>query len=131
MTLKTFWKAVVAFVLIVSTLCLFPARTSACGPFFTDALFVFTKHADFPLEQFASGKLGIVQPTWARSYLVVAYRTLSANPLSEREAKGMTSLWNKRLNLSDVEGSEAMPKSWTDTRKKVPGAPEMAEIQVY
>ena len=131
MTLKTFWKAVVASVLIISTLCLLPSRTSACGPFFTDALFVFTKHADFPLEQFASGKLGIVQPTWARSYLVVAYRTLSANPLSEREAKGMTSLWKKRLNLSDDSGSEATPKSWTDARKKVPGAPEMAEVQVY
>ena len=131
MTLKHIWKAVIALTIIVSTLCLFPSRTSACGPFFTDAFFVFTKHPDFPLEQFAGGKLGIVQPSWARSYLVVAYRVLSANSLSEREAKDMTSLWKDRLNLSDDSGSESVPKSWTDTRKKVPGAPEIAEVQVY
>jgi hypothetical protein len=111
---------------------MFPSRTSACGPFFTDALFVFTKHPDFPLEQFAGGKLGIVQPSWARSYLVAAYRALSPNPLSEREAKDMTSLWKARLGLADDSGgSETMPKSWPDTRKKVPGAPEIAEVQVY
>src|SRR3954471_20847547 len=104
MTLKTFWKAVVAFVLIISTLSLLPSCTSACGPFFTDALFVFTKHPDFPLAQFAGGKLGVVQPSWARSYLVVAYRALSANPLSDRETKDMTELWNDRLNLSDNSG---------------------------
>src|SRR5436190_9080076 len=125
------WKALVALALIVSALCLFPSRTSACGPFFTDALFVFTKHPDFPLGQFAAGKLGVIQPSWARSYLVIAYRALSANPLSERETKDMTELWNDRLNLSDNSGTEMVPKSWTDARKKVAGAPDVAEIQVY
>jgi len=131
MTLKHSWKAVLALSLITSTLCMFPSRTSACGPFFTDALFVFTKHPDFPLEQFTGGKIGIVQPSWARSYLVVAYRVLSANPLSEREAKDMTSLWNDRLGLSNDSGSEIVPKSWTDARKKVPGATEITEVQAY
>jgi hypothetical protein len=125
------WKALVALPLIVSAMCLLPSRTSACGPFFTDALFVFTKHPDFPLAQYAGGKLGVVQPTWARSYLVVAYRALSANPLSDRETKDMTELWNDRLNLSDNSGTESVPKTWTDARKKVPGAPDLAEIQVY
>lgn len=125
------WQALVALALITSCLCIFPARTSACGPFFTDALFVFTKHPDFPLEQFASGRIGIVQPSWARSYLVVAYRVLSANPLSEREAKDMTSLWHDRLGLSGDSGSEIMSKNWTDARKKVPGATEITELQVY
>ncbi len=128
---KQTWQALVAVALIISCLCIFPSRTNACGPFFTDALFVFTKHPDFPLEQFANGKIGIVQPSWARSYLVVAYRALAANPLSEREAKDMTSLWNDRLNLSDNSGSETVPKSWADVRKKVPGAPEIKEVQVY
>src|SRR5580765_9019622 len=105
MTPKHICKAVLALTLITSSLCMFPSRTLACGPFFTDALFVFTKHPDFPLEQFAGGKLGIVQPSWARSYLVVAFRVLS-NPLSDREAKDMTSLWNDRLGLGDGSGSE-------------------------
>ena len=131
MTLKHFWKAVVAVVLTVCTLSLFPLRTSACGPFFTDALFVFTKHPDFPLEQFTGGKLGIVQPSWARSYLVVAYRVLSGSALSEREAKDMNNLWKARLNLSDESGEEIVGKSWTEVRKKVPGAPELTEMRVY
>jgi hypothetical protein len=29
---------------------LLPQRTQACGPFFTDAIFVFSKHPDFPLD---------------------------------------------------------------------------------
>src|SRR6266576_494294 len=118
MTLKHSWKAVVALTLIISTLCLFPSRTNACGPFFTDALFVFTKHPDFPLEQYAGGKLGIVQPSWARSYLVAAYRTLAASPLSEREASDMMNLWKDRLNLSDDSSAgEIIPKSWIEARK--------------
>src|SRR4051794_38517688 len=113
MTLKHSLNAVVALTLITSTLCLFPSRTNACGPFFTDAYFVFTKHPDFPLEQYAAGKLGIVQPSWARSYLVAAYRTLSASPLSDREASDMMSLWKDRLSLSDsYSGNEEIaPKS--------------------
>jgi hypothetical protein len=132
MTLKHIWKAVVALTLIISSLCMFPSRTHACGPFFTDAYFVFTKHPDFPLEQYAGGKLGIVQPSWARSYLVVAYRTLSDTPLSDREASDMMSLWKERLNMSDDSGGgESIPKSWIEARKKVPGAIAIEEVRTY
>ena len=56
---KNNFKALIALVLMTSVLCLFPARTRACGPFFTDAIFVFTKHPDFPLEQFAGALTGV------------------------------------------------------------------------
>src|SRR5436190_1587808 len=130
MTLKHVWKAVVALTLIISTLCLFPSRTSACGPFFTDALFVFTKHPDFPLDQFAGGKLGIVQPSWARSYLVVAYRTLAGTQLSDVEAKAVKSIWDDRLNHNDAT-DDSGTKEWIEARKKVPGATALNDIQVY
>src|SRR2546421_2856376 len=123
-------KALIALTLILSVSCLFPARTLACGPFFTDAIFVFTKHPDFPLENFAGGKLGIVTPTWARSYLVVAYRTLAGNPLSDGEAKDIKSLWDDRLNLND-HYDDSWSKKWIETRKKVPGATAIAEVQTY
>ncbi len=105
--------------------------TSACGPFFTDAIFVFTKHPDFPLETFAAGKLGVVSPSWARSYLVAAYRNLSGAPLSEAEAKGIKALWDARLNLGYDSSSEDWVKKWTEARKKVPGAPAAAEVNAY
>ena len=53
-------------VLIVSVSFLLPYRTQACGPFFTDAIFVYTKHPDFPLENFTAGKLGVLRPSYAR-----------------------------------------------------------------
>jgi len=124
------FKALIALTLIISVSCLFPSRTLACGPFFTDAIFVFTKHPDFPLEKFAGGKLGIVTPTWARSYLVVAYRTLAGNTLSESEAKDVKSLWDDRLNLSD-HYDDSGSKSWIEARKKVPGATAITEVQTY
>ena len=124
------FKALIALTLIISVLCLFPSRTLACGPFFTDAIFVFTKHPDFPLEKFAGGKLGIVTPTWARSYLVVAYRTLAGNTLSESEAKDVQSLWDDRLKLND-HYDDSWPKNWTEARKKVPGATAITDLQTY
>jgi hypothetical protein len=124
------WKVIVTLVLMVSFVCLLPSRTSACGPFFTDAIFVFTKHPDFPLEQFAGGQLGIVSPTWARSYLVVAYRALSGKPLSEAEAKAVRNLWDDRLNLNDTT-DDSGSKKWIEARKQVPGATAVTEIETF
>jgi hypothetical protein len=127
---KQNWKVILTLALITSFVCLFPSRTTACGPFFTDAIFVFTKHPDFPLEQFAGGKLGIVSPTWARSYLVVAYRALSDNPLSDGEAKAVKGLWDDRLSLTDTEDDSAT-RNWIEARKKVPGATAITEVQTF
>src|SRR5437660_5063020 len=57
----------------------------ACGPFMLDAVFTFTAHPEFPLEKFARGELGIIQPTYARSYLFVAYRYLNGTGFSSQE----------------------------------------------
>jgi len=124
------WKLVVTLVLIAFFVCLFPARTSACGPFFTDAIFVFTKHPDFPLEQFAGGKLGVITPTWARSYLVAAYRILSGNALSDSEAKALKSLWDDRLSLNDSQDDSA-GRNWIEARKKVTDATAITEVQTF
>lgn len=123
MILKQSPRGILALALIAAVVMLLPPRTNACGPFFTDAIFVFTKHPDFPLEQFASGKLGVVSPTWARSYLVVAYRSLSGAPLSETEAKGVKAVWEARLSLGGYDDTEEeWTKKWNEARAKVPGA---------
>lgn len=49
----------------------------ACGPFTLEAVFVYTVHPAYPLERFASGRIGVVQPSYARSYLYTSYRYLS------------------------------------------------------
>ena len=124
-------KALVALALIASVSFLLPFRTQACGPFFTDAIFVFTKHPDFPLERFAAGKLGVVEPNWARSYLVAAYRNLAGNALSESEAKAIKSVWDDRLNLGWQSNDDQWIKKWNEARGKVSGLAAPPEIKAY
>jgi hypothetical protein len=123
-------KALLALTLVVSVSLLLPTRTEACGPFFVDAIFIFTKHPDFPLENYTAGKLGVINPRWARSYLVVAYRTLAGAPLSDGEAKAVKSLWDDRLNLND-NYDDSGTKKWIEARKKVAGAAVIADVQTY
>src|SRR5215471_14693675 len=130
MTRRNATKALLAVTLILSISILFPLRTSACGPFFTDAIFVFTKHPDFPLETFAGGKLGVITPTWARSYLVAAYRILSGNALSDSEARALKSLWDDRLSLNDSQDDSA-GRNWIEARKKVTDATAITEVQTF
>jgi len=125
------FKALLALALIISVSFILPQRTQACGPFFTDAIFVYSKHPDLPFENFAAGKLGVLQTSWARSYLVVAYRNLAGNRLSESEAKAIKSLWDDRLNNTFESNDDQWIKKWNGARKKVPGLTAPPEIKVY
>jgi hypothetical protein len=124
-------KALVALALIVSVSFMLPQRTQACGPFFTNAIFVYSKHPDLPLESFAGGRLGVVRPSWARSYLVAAFRNLAGNRLSESEAKAIKSVWDDRLNLSWESNDDQWIKKWNEARKRVPGLAAPPEIKAY
>ncbi len=108
---------------------------AACGPFLPVALITLTKHPDVPLRPFATGALGVLQPTYARSYLVVAYRHLAGKPLTDSEAEAIVGLWNHRLRLDEPRRPEdaadppPTPDSgaqtkWQEARKAVPGMPE-------
>ncbi len=124
-------RALIALALIASTSLLIPQRTQACGPFFSDAIFAYTKHPDFPLERFAKGQLGVLRPSYARSYLFAAYRNLTNAPLSEAEQTALKSLWEDRLNHSWESSDEGWIKKWTDARGKVPGVGTPPEIHAY
>jgi tetratricopeptide (TPR) repeat protein len=114
-------RTILAVILITSFLVLFPRPSGACGPFFSNAIFVYTKHPDFPLERFAAGQIGVLQPSYARSYLVAAYRNLISEKLSDQEIAGLKSLWEDRLNnAGEVDDTEWIRK-WNEARAKVPG----------
>ena len=74
-----------------------PQLLSSCGPFLARAAFIYTVHPDFPLEKFAAGELGVLQPTYARSYLAVAYRYLSGTGFNPTEQQALVALWRERL----------------------------------
>lgn len=79
----------------------------ACGPFFEDAFFSYSLHPDFPLSKFASGDLGIVKPTYSRSYLIAAYSYFTGKPLNLDQQKQFEKLWQYRLLAADMaESSE-------------------------
>jgi hypothetical protein len=124
-------RAIVALLIACSFLMMLPRQAHACGPFFTDAIFVFERHPEFPLERFARGQIGVLQPSYARSYLVAAYRNLSGQPLSDTEINGLKALWEERINLGNDYSSDDWIKKWKDARAKVPGLPAPGEINAY
>lgn len=124
-------RALIALALIASTSLLLPQGTEACGPFFTDAIFVYTKHPDFPLERFAKGQLGVLRPSYARSYLFAAYRNLTNAAFSDAEEAALKSLWEDRLNNAWDSNDDAWIKKWLDARSKVPGLSAPPPLHAY
>jgi hypothetical protein len=121
-----------SLIALLLTLLLFgPTVTLACGPFSLSAVFVFTVHPAYPLERFARGELGVVQPSYARSYLFVAYRHLSGVPFNAQEQKMLTELWKDRLDYGWNLGEEEWIKAWISARQKVQGLADPAPIEVY
>jgi hypothetical protein len=82
-----------AFVLI-APFALPPAPALACGPFFDRAIFIESRHPDIPLQNYAAGRLGIVQPAYAPTYLVVAYEYFSGRTFDAAEQKQLIALWD-------------------------------------
>ena len=122
--LRVLVAAFLAVLLLNSTAAL------ACGPFMLEAVFVHTVHPTYPLERFAAGRLGVLQPSYARSYLYVAYRHLAGSGFTPREQQALTELWKNRLNFEWSAGDEEWTKAWLTARHKVV-AEDPAPISVY
>jgi hypothetical protein len=71
---------------LAAMLLLVPPESQSCGPFLPEAQFVFKSGPDTPA--YYKGKLGIVQPTYGRRNLIVAYRYFSGVPLTKDEIAG-------------------------------------------
>jgi len=104
----------------------------ACAPEGPSLVFTWEKHPDLPLNAFAQGRLGILQPSYARSYLVVAYRYLTDAPLEKTEQEGALAFWDSRLHGGvelppgpDEMTEAAAPPSadvWMEARSAYPKA---------
>ncbi|MCB1019890.1 MAG: hypothetical protein KDC27_08180, partial [Acidobacteria bacterium] len=80
------------------------------------ALFTFERHPDLPLRDYASGRLGLIAPTYARSYLYVAYRWMDGAPMAADEVDGVDRYWRERLGL---EAKPEQEESYDTVRASV------------
>ena len=95
----------------------------ACGSSYYYADFTYDLYPDYPLDGFAGGNLGVLNPRFARSYLYVAYRYLSGKPFAASGRKALLRLWDERLNYQTKRDSqEDAVKFWMEARKAVPGS---------
>lgn len=104
----------------------------ACGPFSRYVIFSYNKHPDLPLNRFASGEIGVLAPSYARSYLYAAYRLMEGGSFSQREQEALAKLWNARLDLNHADQQEVDSLAvWLEARKKVTGAGDEPKIVLY
>src|ERR1044071_5902364 len=124
-------KSLLLILLLVGTLFFTPVLFG-CGPTFPTAMFTYQAHPDLPLDKYSKGELGVISPTYARSYLVVAYRYLIGNDLNPAEQKAVLELWKERFNIIGYQSDrEDLVKVWTDARKKVDSNDLAKPIEVY
>lgn len=76
-----------ALLLVALTLGQASQQATVCGPSVIEPIFVFRESPDLPFENFISGNLGILQPTFGRKTLVIAYRYLNGGTFAEDEQK--------------------------------------------
>ena len=124
-------RTLLLLVLIFSILST-PHTALACGPYFIQEVFEFSKHPDFPLENYARGNLGVLQPTYARSYLLAAYRHINGAGLNQQQQSEMLALWRARLDFTWKDDGEDWTEKWLAARKSVAGVGEPpSAIEVY
>lgn len=125
---------VARMLLIVVAVILFlvPPESQSCGPFLPEAQFVFRLGPVNELPYY-QGKLGIVQPTYRRRNLIVAYRYFSGVPLTKDEIAGPTPppapvpTDTQKWGYETYQGAAV----WLDARSAVPGFKPVGKLIAY
>ncbi len=106
--------------------CCLPA--GACS-FYTTVYFTYSTHPDIPMAPYARGRLGVVLKTYARSYLVVAWRYFQNQPLTDAEQRAALKMWNDRMGFASSSCEDAS-QDWLKARATVTGLPKTAQINI-
>jgi hypothetical protein len=112
----------------------FAACSRACGPFFTEAVFVQRSGPDGPYAAYVGGRIGVPQPGYRMRYLVVAYDWLNGHGLSPAEQQQAMELESARIPSSlqrDSPDASAGLTAWIAARQAsgVPGGPRDVAAQ--
>src|SRR5499427_4601143 len=106
----------IALVLLFSLATQLGPPAKACGPLSIDPVFVFHHSPDLPFEQYTKGKIGIVQPTFGRKTLVIAYHYLNGGFYSDFEQQALVDAL--RGNPPEENGLAAL-KNWIAVRREL------------
>lgn len=87
------------------------------------AIFVFEQHPDLPFDDVASGKLGVIQPSWARAHLYAAYRSMESALFTPGEQQAYLNYLQGRLGRQPR--STGGPERWSELRGSL-GFPSQA-----
>jgi hypothetical protein len=113
----------------------FAAPARASGPSLPTAVFIQTARPDSSLEDFTRGRLGVVLPTWTRSFLVVAYRQMEGGSFDADERRALTRFWADRMpHEYEPEATPPLQQAfdeWRTARSRVPGAITTEPPQPY
>lgn len=93
----------------------------ACGPEYLQPIFVFRESGDLPFSDFTAGKIGIVQPTFGKKTLAIAYRYLNGGSFSPDEQKELVVALK---GAAPEDDDDKAIKAWIEARKEVVGKDE-------
>jgi hypothetical protein len=127
-------KQVVLAVVLLITIVFSPPDLPSCGgPIFNEA--VFTEKAHPPkVSDYVRGHLDVIHPTYDRWGLFIAYRYLSAKPLSVEEQKGLLNNpapenGSEEVQIGQSWGTVAL-KRWLDMRASIPNIGALPGIEM-
>jgi hypothetical protein len=110
------------------------AVSNACGPFFSEAVFVKGTGPDGSYAAYVNGRIGVPQPGYRMRYLVVAYDWLNGrglSPMEQQQAIALDAELNPPTQAYPMQPT-TMPVSvqWADARTAV-GVPRGMDCATY
>ncbi|MCU1274164.1 MAG: hypothetical protein JWO48_1595 [Bryobacterales bacterium] len=114
--------------MLVAALCN-PPEISSCGPFLPEAVFTQWSRPEQASVGFARGRLGILQPAYARFYLVIAYRYLSGAGLNDAERIALFPAAEPANEIATVAPDAV--QQWLTARSHVPDAGTAPKIAAF
>jgi hypothetical protein len=121
--------------LLLGCVLMAPQNLPSCGPFANRPIFVGSSAPLEPMASFAAGRLGVVQPSWQQVYLMVAYRYLSGNPLTELQQRSFVSLFNNQpaetVVFSSSQSKPTAVQTWLNERAEVARSGETPDVRTF
>lgn len=102
-----------------------PAETFGCGPCFQDERFTYEYRSEVPASDYIRGNLQVIAPSYYSRFLVVAFRYLNGDPLTENERKLAERVFEARMTAGrpfvGEDFRDERISEWRSAREAVSG----------